>query len=341
MIIDLERFVAVEEPYWKELAKLLDRLEAEPDQTMGLGEVQRFHYLYRRTSGCLARLSSFASEPELRKHVESLVARSYAEIHETRDRTIRFHFVRWFLRDFPTTFRKHLRAFALSVAVTMVGCLFGGAVLAFDPESKPVVMPFPHLLQDPRQRVAEEEAATVDRLSGHRGTFSADLMTHNTKVSILTFGLGMSWGVGTIVMLFYNGVILGAVAFDYLAAGEGRFLLGWLLPHGSVEIPAILLAGQAGLILAGAVIGYQSRLPLRGRLRMVTGDVVTLMGGVAVLLVWAGLVESFLSQYHEPVLPYELKIALGLCELIALVLFLGRAGSRRGLASNDSRPSAV
>ena len=64
------------------------------------------------------------------------------------------------------------------------------------------------------------------------------------------------WGVGTIVMLFYNGVILGAVTVDYIRAGQTKFLAGWLLPHGAVEIPSILIAGQAGLVLALALIGW-------------------------------------------------------------------------------------
>ena len=67
---------------------------------------------------------------------------------------------------------------------------------------------------------------------------------------------GITWGAGTLILLFYNGVILGAVAADYIAGGQGVFLAGWLLPHGSIEIPAILLGGQAGFILAGALIGW-------------------------------------------------------------------------------------
>ena len=69
-------------------------------------------------------------------------------------------------------------------------------------------------------------------------------MTHNIKVSILTFAMGMTYGLGTIILLFYNGVILGAVAFDYILAGESIFLVGWLLPHGSIEIPAIFNPGM-------------------------------------------------------------------------------------------------
>ena len=64
----------------------------------------------------------------------------------------------------------------------------------------------------------------------------------------------MTWGVGTFIMLFYNGVALGAIVVDYIRDGQTKFLLGWLLPHGVVEIPAILIAGQAGLILAFALV---------------------------------------------------------------------------------------
>ena len=69
-------------------------------------------------------------------------------------------------------------------------------------------------------------------LSGEKAGFSANLMTHNIQVTVLTMALGMTWGVGTLIMLFYNGVILGAVSADYILGGQGVFLAGWLLPHG-------------------------------------------------------------------------------------------------------------
>ena len=113
---------------------------------------------------------------------------------------------------------------------------------------------------------------------------------------------------------------------DYVAAGEARFLVGWLLPHGSVEIPAILIAGQAGLLLAHALVGWRARQSLRDRFRAALPDLMTLMGGVAVLLVWAGVMESFFSQHHEPVLPYAVKILVGLVECALLAWLLAASG---------------
>jgi hypothetical protein len=62
-------------------------------------------------------------------------------------------------------------------------------------------------------------------------------------------------------------------------------------------------------------------------LKIVGPDLVTLIGGVAVMLVWAGIIESFFSQYHEPLVPYAVKIGFGMVELFALTLFLSRAGA--------------
>jgi len=226
----------------------------------------------------------------------------------------------------PQTFRRHAGAFWLSLAITIAGCVFGGVAIRVDPEAKRIIMPFPGLSGEPADRVRKEETEKQDRLSGRKSTFAAELMTHNTQVAIFTMALGFTWGAGTTITLFYNGVILGAVAVDYAYAGQIQFLLGWLLPHGAIEIPAILLGGQAGFVLASALIGWGSRKTRRQRLREIGPDVVTIIFGAGVLLVWAGMVESFLSQYHQPVIPYALKIAFGASELLALTLFLTRSG---------------
>jgi uncharacterized membrane protein SpoIIM required for sporulation len=291
-------------------------------------EVKRFHYLYQRTSADLAKVTEFSTEADIRRYLESLVARGYAKVHEVRNTHRGFHPLRWFFSSFPQTFRRHIRAFWLSVAMTLVGALFGAVMIGIDSEAKDIIMPFPHLRGDPSERVAEEEKALeqTDQMAGQKSTFSAYLMTHNTRVSIFTFALGMTWGVGTLAMLFYNGVILGGVVGDYLLAGEAPFLFGWLLPHGAIEIPAILLAGQAGLVLAGAFIGWGSRMKVKARLKQVGDDLIDLMFGLALMLVWAGFVEAFLSQYHEPVIPYSVKIGFGIVELIALFLFFAFSG---------------
>jgi uncharacterized membrane protein SpoIIM required for sporulation len=330
MIIDLENFISRERKHWDELESMLRRMEEDPLFAMNLEELERFHYLFERTSADLGRVGTFAAEPEIHGYLEALVARVYGEIHEVRGKSHRFDPIGWFFKTFPRTFRKQITAFWLALAATLIGCAFGGAAIALDPEAKSVLMPFEHLQRSPQERVKEEEKAVTDRLRGSKASFSSFLMTHNIQVSIMVFALGATWGVGTLLMLFQNGLMLGAVVVDYISAGETRFLAGWLLPHGSFEIPAILLAGQAGLVLAGAMIGWRRPLCFRERMRKISNDLVTLIFGVCILLVWAGFVESFLSQYHEPVLPYFLKIAFGCVELALLACFLAFSGRSKG-----------
>ncbi|MEQ1861176.1 MAG: stage II sporulation protein M [Chthoniobacteraceae bacterium] len=331
MIIDLPRFIAAERPAWTELEAILDDLALNPGRRLTLEEARRFHFLYQKTSADLGRVATFASEPELLRYLESLVARAYADIHETRERGVRWHPLRWLLIEFPTVFRRQVGAFWMSMLVTLLGTAFGAFALLLDDEAKAAIVPaqFAHVLKDPAQRVAEEEAEAVNPTSGAHATFAAQLMANNIGVSIKTLALGMTWGIGTVLMLFYNGVILGLVGADFIAAGQTAFLVGWLLPHGSFEIPAIIIAGQAGFVLARALIGRGDRSPLAARLRAVARDVATLVGGVAVLLVWAGIVESYFSQHHQPRIPYSLKIAFGIAETVLLAAFLSSAWWRK------------
>jgi uncharacterized membrane protein SpoIIM required for sporulation len=331
MIIDLERFIDEEKKYWTELETILDKLDRDPLKKMNLSEIKRFHYLYQRTSSDLARVIGFSAETEIRRYLESLVGHAYAEVHELREKPHRFSPLHWFFHVFPQTFRQHMRAFVLALLITAFGFAVGGIAVSIDTGAKRVILPFSHLQIDPSKRVAYEEkaGATKDRLKGKKATFSAFLMTHNTRVSLFTFAMGFTWGIGTIIFLFYNGIILGAIALDFVHAGQSTFLLGWLLPHGAIEIPAILLAGQAGFILAGALIGWGRRISFKKRLRTVAPELVTLLYGLAVMLICAGIVEAFFSQYHEPVIPYDAKIIFGVLELIALILFFGFSGKSK------------
>lgn len=324
MILDIEKFIAKQRDVWRELDAILSTLERDAAARLDLEQVKRFHYLYQVTSADLAKLQSFACEPELRLHLESLVARGFGEIHDNPSGVFRAGVRKFFFNSFPQAFHRRIWAFWLALAAMLVGAVVGATLLVVDPDAKDAILPFDQLVGSPSDRVAKEEQGENKALEQRKMVFSTQLMTNNTKVAILCLAMGITFGIGTLVLLFYNGVILGVVVLDYLRAGYAPFLFGWLLPHGSIEIPAFLIAGQAGLVLGGALIGRRGNISLAERLRSVSSDLVTLIGGTAIMLVWAGIIEAFFSQYHEPRLPYGLKIAFGAVELIILMLFLAR-----------------
>lgn len=331
MILDIHKFIKREQHLWKELEQFLDGMDNKSMPLLSLEQVRRVNYLYSKVSEDLTRISTFTGEDEIRKYLQALVARAYSTIHTREKRSTSMGFkkiismvFKWFFVEFPAAFRRNIGIFTITVLITVFGFIFGGVAVSIDKDAKEAIFPkqFSHLYQSPGERIEQAEKSDVkDRLAGRHSLFAATLMTNNIRVAINALVLGITWGIGTVIILFYNGIILGAVSMDYILSGNSVFLLGWLLPHGVIEIPAILIAGQAGLILGNSLLKATER-SRRSRLREKMTDIATLIGGVAILLIWAGIIESFLSQYHEPVIPYVWKITFGMIEFILLIIFL-------------------
>lgn len=337
MILNLEQFIEREQPFWTELDAMLETQREDRGKRLSLEEARRYHYLYQRASSDLVKLKTFAGEASTASFLENLVAEAYSRLHEHRGESrTRFSIAYWLMTVVPTTFRRRWKSFALSIGISIFGALFAAALMTVDEDSKGSFIPpqFSHLFGDPSDRVEKDEAAEFDGFEG-RQRFSAELMQNNISVSIKAMVLGITWGVFTVVILFYNGIILGAVGHDYILAGEGEFLAAWLLPHGSVELPAIFIGGQAGLIIARSMFGWGTNLRMRQRFARIRGDLITLICFAALLLVWAGLVESFVSQYHAAQFrPW--KIAFGSVQLAALVWYLGMAGRKSAKGDLES-----
>jgi uncharacterized membrane protein SpoIIM required for sporulation len=227
---------------------------------------------------------------------------------------------------FPETFRRQSRYFALAVLITVLGCALGGLAVRYDPASVDVLLPA-NYLRNPGQRVQEEEQGKNQdvRSTQSEAAFSAQLIRHNIEVAMLAAALGVTFGIGTALLLFENGVLLGAVAVRYTQQGFGLFMTAWLLPHGVFEIPSILISGQAGFYLARVLLRRREDRDVRQSMR----EWLVLIAGTAMMLVWAGVMEAFFSQHHEPVLPYGFKVAVGGAELALLTVYLLLIGRRK------------
>lgn len=347
MILDIDKFISREKGVWNEFEKILNDIDSGSIERLSLNQIKRLSYLQSKVSEDLVRISTFSGEMELRRYLENLVARAYSTTHaRTRSsiapQKLASSGLRWFFVTFPSVFRRNFTAFAVSLGITLFGVVFGGVAVMIDGDAKEAIFPgqFSHLQQTPAERVKKEESSKRDRLKGVHSLFASSLMVNNIKVAITAMALGITWGIGTIIILFYNGVILGAVGLDYILSGQTAFVFGWLLPHGSIEIPAIIIAGQAGLILGNCILRPRGK-SRRERLKAKAGDISTLIGSVAVMLVWAGMIESFFSQYHEPLLPYAVKITFGSVELALLTLFLAFAGREKWKRETSGQKTEV
>lgn len=310
MILDLERFQVQAGPRWRDLESLLAVLESRPDRRVNPPEAEQLQELYAQVAADLNRVTHGALAPELRQYLERLVARGYAELYYAPPTRSEVWQPRRWLRiftAFPETFRRNSRYFALAVLITLLGCAFGGLAVRYDPAAVDVLLPADYL-RNPGRRVHEEEQGQGRHLDSAQteAAFSGQLIRHNIQVALLAAALGVTFGIGTALLLFENGVLLGAVAVHYTQQGFGLFLTAWLLPHGASEIPSILIAGQAGFYLARLLLRRQEDRNSRQSMR----EWLVLVAGLAMMLVVAGLMEAFFSQHHAPVLPYGFKLAV-------------------------------
>lgn len=341
MILDLERFQAQARPRWRDLESLLALLESRPDRRLNAGEAEQLQELYVLAAADLNRVTHGSLAYELRQYLERLVARAYAELYYAPPTRSQVWQPRRWLRiftAFPETFRRHARYFVLAVLITLLGCALGGLAVRYDPASVDVLLPADYL-RNPGQRVHEEEGQGQGRHLDSAQTeaaFSAQLIKHNIEVALLAAALGITFGIGTALLLFENGVLLGAVAVHYTRHGFGLFMTAWLLPHGVFEIPSILIAGQAGFYLARLLLRPREDRNLRQAIR----EWLVLVAGLAMMLVWAGLMEAFFSQHHAPVLPYGFKVAVAIAELVLLTIYLITIGRSESASEGRSRISS-
>lgn len=285
--MNLERFLAVREPLWGELERLAtsSRGRAErlgPQGALRLGE------LYRMAAADLAvARRRWPTDPSVVR-LENLVGRARSLVYQSTAR-------RASLRSFFGSHYWRLiaeRPVALLIAAAL---LFGPGLLAGawslqDPGEAQGLVPVQYRsVTEPRDAGADLGLSVEEQAA-----FSGAIFTNNIQVTFLAFAGGIAAGLGTALLLAYNGVLLGTVAGLSIQAGNGSALYQLVVAHGVLELSCIVVAGAAGLRLGWALIepGTRSR---SAALASQARSAVLVVLGTMPWLVLAGLVEGFLT----------------------------------------------
>lgn len=330
---DVNRFVEERTPEWARLEQLLRRAEQHGLSTLHMAGARELSKLYRAISSDLIRARTAQADVSVVDYLNDLVARAYAVIHGAPARTER-QLLQFFALGFPQRFRREWRAIALSGALLLTGALIGALFVRIDPHSLGALIPEMHQANTPGERVDREQIDGGGGDADQAVAFSGWLFTHNIEVSFVVFALGITFGVGTAALLFYNGVPLGALAMQYHDAGLGTFFWAWILPHGVPELTEVAIAGGAGLIVARG-LWLPGRRRRRDALAAEAANAAALVLGGMPILVLAGIIEGTISQIHEPALPYAVKLGFAALVAMGLYYYLLMAGRDRS-PSTDS-----
>jgi uncharacterized membrane protein SpoIIM required for sporulation len=315
------------EATWNELEELLERAGKRGVRSLSAEQLARLPHLYRATLSSLSVARAISLDKNLIAYLESLAGRAYFSVYGTREKLWRqvVDFVRW---RFPVEVRRAAGAIALAAIVMLAGAVSAFALVAANRDNfYAFVDPAYAQGRDPAASTSELRQVLYDEGDAESAlsTFAAFLFTHNARIGIAAFALGFAAGLPVFVLLFLNGLTLGAFAALYHSRGLALDLWGWLLPHGVTELLAVVLCGGAGLVLAGSVVfpGRHTRLEnlgLRGR-----RAAMIVLGAVGLFLV-AGLIEGFFRQLVHDV-PIRYAVAGG--SAIFWIAYLGFAGRGR------------
>jgi uncharacterized membrane protein SpoIIM required for sporulation len=308
-------FVQSRRRSWERLEVLVGRVGVEP---LSLTEVEELDRLYRRTAGDLAWSRSAFPGSDAEGYLAQLTARAFAVLYRRRRGLAAF--LHLYRDELPAAFARSRGSFLLASALLGAGLVGGGLAVTIEPSAAELLVP-----AGIREAVASGHVWTRDLLSVAPGIGGSWIIRNNVAVASLAFLGGLSAGLLTGGLLVSNGLVIGAVAAFAWQGGQGASFLSFLSAHGPAELLALLLASQAGLRLAGALL-LPGEAP-RGALVASRGrEAARLLALVVPLLVLVGIVEVTISP-AEAFAPW-VKGSLGAALAGAILAWLWRGTPR-------------
>jgi uncharacterized membrane protein SpoIIM required for sporulation len=319
--VDVDAFVAERAPSWRRLDELARR--ARRSGRMGADDVSELVSLYQRTSADLSAIRSRAPDPLVVAPLTRTLASAHLAIYGARGSAARS--VVDFLRlTFPAAVWHLRRLVAVSAVLLLVPMAAMGWWIATSDSALEASAP-----EEVREAVLESEFEEYYS-SEPAAQFSTRVFVNNVQVAILAFASGVTLGIGTVYILVFNGLNVGLALGLFTHAGRWQQFWGLILPHGLLELSAVVVAGAAGLSLGWAVIAPGDRRRRDALAEAGRRSIGVVVGTVLAFLV-AGLIEAFVTPSD---LPAAARLAIGVVAWAAFVVWVvavGRPAAAAGL----------
>jgi uncharacterized membrane protein SpoIIM required for sporulation len=307
------QWIAKRRPHWDRLAELLALSDRNGLAQLSRAELQEMALLYRQVAADLSVLRQDATSRTYADHVNHLLARAHHIIYSGRKTSAGTLFR--FLRDeYPAIFQRNIRYVVASLLISVAWGVLGAVLTNARPEFMRHFVGPQMIATMERHEMWTKSIVTVAPMA------SSAIMTNNLTVSFVTFASGIAFGLGTFFYLYVNGMMLGVIGAACHQYGMSLALWSFVAPHGSLELPAILIAGGAGFRLGHSML-FPGSLRWRDSVAQGGIEATRLVSGVIPMLVIAGSLEGFFSPSHAPV---GLKFAVGGLLFTLLLLWLFR-----------------
>lgn len=314
--MNIRRWIARREPNWQRLDALLRQVEKKGLKSLKASEIREFASLYRSVSADLARARTNQVGHILVQNLQQLTSRSYSQIYQGSRRQewqAVVEFGRW---GFPAMVQETFGYTAIATAIFLLGVLIAWWFSWQDPMFMSLIVPEALIV-----KVRDRHELWMGSILGKEPVESSNIMINNISVSFRAVAGGITAGTFTVFVLAFNGLLIGAIA---TLVGQNNLAYpfwAFVFPHGSLELPAIFLAGGAGLLIARGMLfpGQYTRVEA---LKFYGYKAAQLVFGIVPMLIIAGTIEGFYSP--NPVVPDPLKYLAGVGLFTLLVIYCSR-----------------
>jgi uncharacterized membrane protein SpoIIM required for sporulation len=287
------RWLEKRKVHWDRMTTLVGAVNGRGLRNLSGAELREMALLYRQIASDLSALRQEQTARNVETQLNQLLARAHEIVYSGR-KTQFVDIWKFFREVYPRIFRKLLPFTLASLALFLAGALLGSVLTLTRPEFER------HLLGPSMIDTIERHEMWTHSVTSMAPQASSAIMTNNLSVTFATFAAGMTAGLGTLYMIGWNGILLGVIATACHQESMSVKLWSFVAPHGSLELPAIVIAGGAGLRLAQGLL-FPGIYRRGHSLALGSAEAVRLVGGVIPMLVVAGILEGFFSPSSAPV----------------------------------------
>lgn len=324
-LVNATRFRQAHQADWEQLEQLVGRLEKKSFKALDVEELLALPALYRTTLSSLSTARDTSLDRGLVTYLEQLCTRAYFQIYGVQSPPGR-QIADFFRNGWPIAARSLWKETLVCALLMVLAGVVGFLLVRSDPSWFYSIIPVELAGgRDPSASAESLRATLYDSPQSWLTTFATYLFTHNSQVAILSFALGFAFAVPTVLLMLYNGLMIGAFFAVFAAKGLAPNLFGWLMIHGTTELLAIAIAGAAGIRIGGA-IAFPGCLSRMASVVEAGRSSATAMMGVIVMLAVAGLLEGVGRQ---TITDDVTRLAIGTGMMTFWVVYLYVLGGRK------------
>ena len=293
-----ERFIRKRRSDWQKLERLLIRMQGQRMSRWEGADVTSLSKLYRSVCYDLSLVQSREWGMRLEQYLNDLVAQGHNCLYRSPPRSIESAFD--FLRSgFPRLLRKHIQFFIVAFVLFFAPLFISLLVAASDPVLAERLVKTV-ALEESRKGYSQELYSDVDRRYAEERSFMTGFYVwNNVGIAFRCVAFGAFFGLGTVVVLLFNGITIGTVMGYNIHHGNATNFMSFVVGHSSFELIAIVIAGAAGLLLGWGMI-HPGILSRRESVRVHGMDAIKLAAGSGFMLGIAALIEGYWSPLPIP-----------------------------------------